>query len=120
MNNTFRNKKRERGNWWFSRDEQTLAIQAYRRALEFLLPEKDGTSPPEETEQIQEPPSDADLQILMEDRMKVYNNLAAAQMKTQAYNAALESVENVLRCQPQNMKALFRKGNILRVFHAFV
>ena len=46
--------------------------------------------------------------------MKVYNNLAAAQMKTQAYDAALKSVESVLSCQPQNVKALFRKGSIVQ------
>lgn len=48
----------------------------------------------------------------METRVKVYNNLAAAQMKISAFDAALLSVENVLRCQPQNVKALFRKGKV--------
>lgn len=105
------NKKRERGNWWFMRDEPTLAIQCYRRALDFLLPMKNGVTSFQE--QVEESAGEADLQALLEDRMKVYNNLAAAQMKTQAYDAALKSVENVLTCQPQNVKALFRKGKIL-------
>lgn len=61
--------------------------------------------------------TDAELQALLEDRMKVYNNLAAAQMKTQAYDAALKSVESVLSCQPQNVKALFRKGSITNIFY---
>ena len=61
---------------------------------------------------IEETESDSDLQALLEDRLRVYNNLAAAQIKTQAYEAALKSVENVLRCQPQNVKALFRKGTL--------
>ena len=104
------NKKRERGNWWFTRNEPTLAIQCYRRALEFLLPTESRTSYQNETE---DTTTDAELQGLLEDRMKVYNNLAAAQMKTQAYDAALRSVESVLSCQPQNVKALFRKGKIL-------
>jgi FK506-binding protein 8 len=43
----------------------------------------------------------------------VYNNLAAAQMKIKAYDTALQSVANVLRCQPKNVKALFRKGKVL-------
>lgn len=30
------NKKRERGNWWYTRGEVSLSIQCYRRALEFL------------------------------------------------------------------------------------
>jgi FK506-binding protein 8 len=50
---------------------------------------------------------------LLEDRLKVYNNLAAAQMKIKAYDAALQSVENVLRYQTNNVKALFRKGKVL-------
>ncbi|XP_012284026.1 peptidyl-prolyl cis-trans isomerase FKBP8 [Orussus abietinus] len=107
------NKKRERGNWWFARDEPILAIQCYRRALDFLYPENGGTS--YSGEEVEQTASDADLQALLEDRMKVYNNLAAAQIKTQAFDAALKSVENVLRGQPQNVKALFRKGKILHL-----
>lgn len=52
------------------------------------------------------------LQELLEIRVKVYNNLAAAQMKIAAYDTALVSVDNVLRCQPENVKALFRKGKV--------
>ncbi|XP_054000627.1 peptidyl-prolyl cis-trans isomerase FKBP8 isoform X1 [Hylaeus anthracinus] len=104
------NNKRERGNWWFTRNEPTLAIQCYRRALQFLLPMESRTSYQNEVE---DSTTDAELQALLEDRMKVYNNLAAAQMKTQAYDAALKSVESVLSCQPQNVKALFRKGKLL-------
>lgn len=85
------------------RSEPTLAIQCYRRALEFLLPTKSGTT----RDEIE----DAELQELLEDRMKVYNNLAASQLKTEAYDLALESVENVLSCQPKNVKALYRKGS---------
>lgn len=50
------------------------------------------------------------MQAILEDALKVHNNLAAAQLKVQAYDAALQSVENVLRCQPLNVKALYRKG----------
>ncbi|KAK2588930.1 hypothetical protein KPH14_001785 [Odynerus spinipes] len=106
------NKKRERGNWWFTRDEPTLAIQCYRRALDFLFPSKNTSN---SSDEIEESASDTELQALLEDRMKVYNNLTAAQIKTQAYDAALKSVENVLTCQPQNVKALFRKGRILHL-----
>lgn len=105
------NRKRERGNWWFTRNEPTTAIQCYRRALEFLMLEEDSLNT--NHAEVEESASDAELQALLEDRMKVYNNLAAAQMKTQAYDAALKSVNNVLSCQPQNVKALFRKGKIL-------
>lgn len=44
--------------------------------------------------------------------MKVYNNMAAAQMKIQAWDQALKSLENVLNCQPNNIKALYRKGSV--------
>ncbi|XP_031831765.1 peptidyl-prolyl cis-trans isomerase FKBP8 [Nomia melanderi] len=104
------NKKRERGNWWFARNEPVLAIQCYRRALEFLLPSENRASYQTDAD---DSTTDIELQALLEDSMKVYNNLAAAQMKTQAYDAALKSVDSVLSCQPQNVKALFRKGKIL-------
>lgn len=57
-------------------------------------------------------PTNAELQELLEDRMKVYNNLALAQLKIAAYDAALKSVDHVLQCQPNNAKALFRKGKV--------
>nr|UWK01895.1 FK506 binding protein [Locusta migratoria manilensis] len=103
-------KKRERGNWWFSRQEYSFAIQSYRRAIEFLDDAEGGFSI--EKKDISED-AEKQLQELLEDRLKVFNNLAAAQMKIKAYDAALTSVDNVLRCQPQNVKALFRKGKIL-------
>ncbi|XP_015109871.1 peptidyl-prolyl cis-trans isomerase FKBP8-like [Diachasma alloeum] len=104
----FGNRKRERGNWWFARDEPTLAIQCYRRALDFLQPSGD-----DHKKKPEDVITDSELQILLEERTKVYNNLAAAQIKTEAYEAALESVDNVLRANPKNVKALFRKGRIL-------
>lgn len=57
-------------------------------------------------------PTNTQLQDLLEDRVRVYNNLAMAQMKILAYDAALKSVDTVLRCQPNNVKALFRKGKV--------
>jgi len=33
---TIGNRKRERGNFWYGRNESSLAVQCYRRALEFL------------------------------------------------------------------------------------
>ncbi|XP_011494478.1 PREDICTED: peptidyl-prolyl cis-trans isomerase FKBP8 [Ceratosolen solmsi marchali] len=108
------NKKRERGNWWFARDECTLAIHCYRKALEYLTPFREGdVLDDKKPEKMLEHVSDNELQEILEDALKVHNNLAAAQLKCEAYDAALTSVENVLRCQPQNVKALFRKGTIL-------
>lgn len=105
------NKKRLRGNFWMKRQEYNLAIQSYRRALEYLDESEGGITNPTESGQLE--PTNAELQELLEDRMKVYNNLALAQLKIAAYDAALKSVDHVLQCQPNNAKALFRKGKIL-------
>ena len=50
---------------------------------------------------------------MLDDRLKVYNNMGAAQMKIEAYDAALKSVEHVLRCQTDNVKALYRKSKVM-------
>ncbi|XP_058466632.1 peptidyl-prolyl cis-trans isomerase FKBP8 isoform X2 [Malaya genurostris] len=105
------NKKRLRGNFWMKRQEYNLAIQSYRRALEYLDESEGGITKPTVSGDVE--PSNAELQDLLEDRMKVYNNLALAQLKIAAFDAALKSVEHVLQCQPNNAKALFRKGKIL-------
>uniref|UniRef100_A0A1L8DTN4 peptidylprolyl isomerase n=1 Tax=Nyssomyia neivai TaxID=330878 RepID=A0A1L8DTN4_9DIPT len=100
-------RKRERGNFWYNRSEYNIAIQLYRRALEYL----DDSEGPQET--TLESFTTSQLQELLELRIFVYNNLAAAQTKIQAYDVALKSIENVLRVQPDNVKALYRKGKIL-------
>lgn len=106
------NKKRERGNFWFERNEYNMAIQCYRKALQYLDEASVGS--------LQDGPSNTSvelsneqLQELLEDRIRVNNNLAMAQMKVEAWDAALKSVESVLTCKPDNVKALFRKGKIL-------
>ena len=42
--------------------------------------------------------------------------MAAAQMKIEAYEAALKSVDNVLRCQKDNVKAIYRKSKVYTFF----
>ncbi|XP_069671727.1 peptidyl-prolyl cis-trans isomerase FKBP8 [Periplaneta americana] len=106
-------RKRERGNWWYTRQEHTLAIQCYRRALDYLDDIEGGITLKAGEDNNSNQDSEEELHDLLEDRLKVYNNLTAAQMKIKAYDTALQSVENVLRCQPNNVKALFRKGKIL-------
>uniref|UniRef100_T1JKE5 peptidylprolyl isomerase n=1 Tax=Strigamia maritima TaxID=126957 RepID=T1JKE5_STRMM len=93
--------KKDRGNFWFTRGDFSQAIVCYRRALEFLDDDNSNVI------------SDGSLQQLLEDRLKVYNNLALAQLKVDAFDAAIISVDNVIRIQPDNVKALFRKGKIL-------
>lgn len=57
-------------------------------------------------------PSDSALQKLLEDRISVYNNLAATQIRMESYDAALSSLKTVLKCQPNNIKALFRQAKV--------
>ncbi|XP_022330048.2 peptidyl-prolyl cis-trans isomerase FKBP8-like isoform X2 [Crassostrea virginica] len=90
-------KKRERGNFLFSREDYVSAINSYNKAVRILDP---ATC------------SDAaeSLQKLLESRLKCYNNMAACQLKTDAYDAAIKSCRMVLDVQPENVKALFRTG----------
>ncbi|CAG0913062.1 unnamed protein product [Notodromas monacha] len=101
------NAKRERGNFWFVRQAYASAVQLYRRALEYL-DENDSDSADQGDQE-----SEGLMKTILEDRLKVNNNLAAAQFKLGAFDAALRSVDNVLRCQPDNVKALCRKSKIL-------
>lgn len=107
------NKKRERGNWWYGRGENNLAIQCYRRALDYLDEVEGGISNPSKDE---DEITDAALQDLLEDRISVCNNMAAAQLKLGLHDAALSSLQTVLRCQPDNLKALFRKAKVSTCF----
>uniref|UniRef100_T1PC14 peptidylprolyl isomerase n=1 Tax=Musca domestica TaxID=7370 RepID=T1PC14_MUSDO len=104
-------RKKERANFWYNRSEYNTAIQLYRRALEYL-DNRDG-DPDNEFDKEDIELSNNELQSLLDDRLIVYNNLAMAQIKISAFDAALQSVEHVLRCQPNNSKALYRKGRIL-------
>ncbi len=110
----FRNKKKDRGNFWFNRQAYACAVQLYRRALDYLDENaSDGGEGDEGDEEASKKDSDEPLmRQIWEDRLKVYNNLAAAQMKLEAFDSALRSVDCVLRCQPKNVKALFRKAKV--------
>jgi len=107
------NRKRERGNWWYGRGEASLAIQCYRRALDFLDDTEGGIQYPKGDDSEAKVKVTEDVRLMIDDRLKTFNNMAAAQLKLKAYQPALNSVESVLACQPKNVKALYRKGKIL-------
>jgi len=44
------NRKRQRGNWWYEREESSLAVQCYRRAIEFFDETEGGIKYPDENE----------------------------------------------------------------------
>lgn len=80
------------GQWWGPGSVVTTAV------VEHHPPTVDMTF--EEEEQL--------LQL----KVKCLNNLAASQLKLDHYRAALRSCSLVLEHQPDNIKALFRKGKV--------
>ncbi|KAK7152209.1 hypothetical protein R3I94_008510 [Phoxinus phoxinus] len=96
------NQKRERGNFYFQREEYGMASQAYCMALDVLTTRtQDGQSCEAEEEEVNDY------------RVKCLNNLAAAQLKLGHFDEALHTSQDVLFLDPQNVKALFRKGKLL-------
>jgi len=105
------NRKRDRGNHWYSREDYSQAVQCYRKAVEYLDDEQIESDVEVPIDRFLLPPA---LQQLLEDRVKTCNNMAQAQMKLSAWDSALASVKQVLKIQPNNEKALFRKAKILQ------
>ncbi|MGH0173485.1 UNVERIFIED_CONTAM: hypothetical protein FKN15_066105 [Acipenser sinensis] len=92
--------KRERGNYYFQREEYQDAFQSYSTALQVLSAPTSATPTPEHEE-------------LRGGRVKCLNNLAAVHIKLERYDDALETSSSVLELDPDNVKALFRKGKLL-------
>ena len=86
-------KKRELGNDLFTRKDYSGAINCYQQALKFL--------------------GNSESQEVLEVKIKCWNNLAAAQLKIKAYQAAHNSCMEVLQVDEDNVKALFRRGKVL-------
>ncbi|KAG7456811.1 hypothetical protein MATL_G00239860 [Megalops atlanticus] len=93
--------KRERGNEYYQRGDYAFAVNSYSIALQITeSSSKVDISAEEEAE-------------LLEVKVKCLNNMAAAQLKLDHLEAALRSCVSVLAHQPDNVKALFRKGKVL-------
>lgn len=95
------NDKKEQGNYWYGVGNYFNAIKCYQRAAEYLDGIDGSDNPPEK------------LQLILGIRINVNNNLAAAHLKMEAHDAALKSLDFVLKMQPNNVKAHFRKGKVL-------
>lgn len=94
-------RKRERGNVHYQRADYAFAINSYGIALQITEASfKVDISSQEEDE-------------LLDMKLKCLNNMAAAQLKLDHYEAALRSCVSVLAYQPDNVKALFRQGKVL-------
>ncbi|CAF1349964.1 unnamed protein product [Adineta steineri] len=95
------NKKREMGNFNYRRQDYQAALLCYHGALRFVDARTNPLSVPHE---------DHDLSVLSEKYIQVQNNVAQVNLLLNKYEDCLHAVENVLRLDPSNVKALFRKG----------
>lgn len=116
------NRKKDRGNFWYGRGDYSTAIHCYKSALGYLvtfenelnntdLNNIDGNDVEKLKDSLEI--EDPKIKELIELRSVTFNNQAAAQLKIDALDAALESIDSALMIQPNNVKALFRKGKIL-------
>jgi len=101
-------RKKDRGTYWFQRQNHTFAVQCYRKAGDYFDDEKLELEVPVDRYQLSE-----ELQTLLEERLKAFNNLAMAQMKLEAWDSAMASLRQVLKIEPNNEKALYRKSKVL-------
>ncbi|XP_050434723.1 peptidyl-prolyl cis-trans isomerase FKBP8 [Adelges cooleyi] len=92
--------KKDKGNWWYSRNENTMALHLYRKAIQYF-----GGSG--------EVNDDALEQLIQNERVKTLNNMAVVHMAMNSMDLALQSVDSVLAIDAINVKAIMRKGKIL-------
>uniref|UniRef100_A0A672U0R2 Uncharacterized protein n=1 Tax=Strigops habroptila TaxID=2489341 RepID=A0A672U0R2_STRHB len=93
--------RRERGNFHFARGDFPAALRSYRLALRAL----DGPAASETGREEEEE--------LREQRVKCFNNCAAAELKLQRVEEALAACEAALSISPDNGRALLRRGQLL-------
>lgn len=93
--------KRERGNAHYQRGDYAFAVNSYSIALQITDSSSKVDITTEEENEL------ADVKV------KCLNNMAAAQLKLDHYDAALKSCTLALAHQPDNVKALFRMGKVL-------
>ncbi|XP_055517008.1 FKBP prolyl isomerase 16 isoform X1 [Leucoraja erinacea] len=93
--------KRERGNYYFQRGDYRSAVKSYNLALDILNVSSELKPTAQEAAELQE------------DGLKCLNNLAAAQLKLNLPEEVIAASDAVLLLDPNNVKALFRKGKLL-------
>ncbi|VUZ40902.1 unnamed protein product [Hymenolepis diminuta] len=117
------NRKRERGNFYFRREDYQHALSCYSTALEILLkksklPVSEPFSGEKFNEEMSRKPTPTDAQI-RDLEIKLKNNMAASQLKLLAYTATIGSCNEVLLLDPTNIKALYRKAQALEAVGEF-
>ncbi|KAL7064879.1 hypothetical protein AAHC03_05307 [Spirometra sp. Aus1] len=103
-------RKREKGNYYFSRQEYQFALTTYVKAVEILTIRSDSDEILSESENDAPPRS---LTEFLDLEIKLRNNVAASQLKLEAYQSASKTCDAVLQLDPTNSKALFRKAKAL-------
>lgn len=94
-------KKKDKGNWWYARNENTMALHVYRKALQYFGGPGDKIG------------SDSEQNDILCERVKTLNNMAAVHMSMNSLDLALSTLDNVLAVEPHNEKAIMRKGKVL-------
>jgi FK506-binding protein 8 len=97
-------KKRQMGNFYYRRQDYKISLQCYLGALRFLSTEDNPILISFEQSQ---------QSILIDKFIQVQNNVAQVNLLLNRYQACLNAVENVLKYDPKNVKALFRQGKAL-------
>jgi len=97
-------KKRQMGNFYYRRHDYKTSLQSYHGALRFLSTDDNPILISFDQSQ---------RSILNDRYIQVQNNVAQVNLLLNKYDACLNAVENVLKYDPKNVKALFRQGKAL-------
>jgi len=97
-------KKRQTGNFYYRRQDYKISLQCYLGALRFLNTEDNPILISFDQNQ---------KSILIDRFIQVQNNVAQVNLLLNRYQACLNAVDNVLKYDSKNIKALFRQGKAL-------
>ncbi|CAK9298436.1 unnamed protein product [Gordionus sp. m RMFG-2023] len=116
--------KKEKGNYWFNREDYGYAIDSYSRGLKILQNLENYirsldydvplSSEIANKDKDLESPDFLTLQNEYEELyVALFNNMAAAQFKMGAKESCLKSLNEVFRYKPDHVKALYRQSKVL-------
>ncbi|CAF3924366.1 unnamed protein product [Rotaria sordida] len=95
-------KKRQRGNFLYRRKDSSTALQCYRSSLKFV-----------DTDEYPLLEEDERLSLFIDRYIQVQNNLAQVHLLNNQYEQCLDAVNQVLKYDSKNIKALFRQAKAL-------